>query len=84
MRLDKVAAAAAAPLAKVTSVLPKPEAVKVDLPSLNPARPNRSVVCTSQLLFFQLVHLKTSAVVVKMFKSMLLFRNTRKVFPLQL
>lgn len=42
----KDAAPAAPPVAKVTSVLPKPEAVKVDLPTLNPIRPNRSSVCT--------------------------------------
>lgn len=47
----KDAAPAAPPVAKVTSVLPKPEAVKVDLPSLNPIRPNRSTVCTLQLVF---------------------------------
>lgn len=33
--------------AKATGLLQKPEAVKVDLPSLNPARPDRSTVCTT-------------------------------------
>ncbi|TWW56908.1 Death-inducer obliterator 1 [Takifugu flavidus] len=47
----KDSAATAPPVAKVTSVLPKPEAVKVDLPILNPTRPHRSTVCTLQLLF---------------------------------
>lgn len=51
----KDSAATAPPVAKVTSVLPKPEAVKVDLPILNPTRPHKSTVCTLQL-FFQLVH----------------------------
>lgn len=31
--------------AKASSLQPRPEAVKVDLPSLNPARPDRSTVC---------------------------------------